>query len=47
MTTKELIGKVKKKLKANPQNKSLLSGFVKKVAVSTKDGVLELKSEFK
>jgi hypothetical protein len=24
-----------------------LSGFVKKVAVSTKDGVLELKSEFK
>ncbi|KAK9703956.1 transcription factor IIF subunit tfg1 [Basidiobolus ranarum] len=41
LTTKDLIAKIKKKLKANPRNKQLLSTIVKKVA-TTKDGFLEL-----
>ncbi|ORY04619.1 Rap30/74 interaction domain-containing protein [Basidiobolus meristosporus CBS 931.73] len=42
LTTKDLIVKVKKKLKADPRNKQLISTIVKKVA-TTKDGYLELK----
>ncbi|ORX97273.1 Rap30/74 interaction domain-containing protein [Basidiobolus meristosporus CBS 931.73] len=42
LTTKDLITKIKKKLKADPRNKQLISTIVKKVA-TTKDGFLELK----
>ncbi|KAK9710668.1 transcription factor IIF subunit tfg1 [Basidiobolus ranarum] len=42
LTTKDLITKIKKKLKADPRNKQLISAIVKKVA-TTKDGFLELK----
>lgn len=45
--TKDLIGKVKKKLKKDSRNKSLLSTIVKKVAISNKvNGGLELKPEY-
>ncbi|KAK9719230.1 transcription factor IIF subunit tfg1 [Basidiobolus ranarum] len=42
LSTKDLITKVKKKLKADSRNKQLISTIVKKVA-TTKDGFLELK----
>ncbi|KAJ1942507.1 hypothetical protein GGF37_003084, partial [Kickxella alabastrina] len=41
-TTKELIGCVRRKLKANPANKNLIQSIVKEVA-TLKDSILTLK----